>query len=32
MRNFLQRLAPLVLGVLMGFDRWRFRGSKRQLC
>ena len=32
MRSFLQRFAPLVLGVLIGFDRWRFRGSKRMLC
>ena len=32
MKTFLQRLAPLVLGVLVGFDRRRFRGSKRQLC
>jgi hypothetical protein len=31
-KTFLQRFAPLVLGVLVGFDRWRFRGSKRQLC
>jgi len=32
MKAFLQRFAPLVLGVLIGFDRWRFRGSKRMLC
>ena len=32
MKSFLQRFAPLVLGVLVGFDRWRFRGSKRMLC
>jgi hypothetical protein len=32
MKSFLQRFAPLVLGVLLGFDRWRFRGSRRQLC
>jgi hypothetical protein len=30
--TFLQRFGSLVLGVLLGFDRWRFRGSKRQLC
>jgi hypothetical protein len=32
MKTFLQRFGALVLGVLVGFDRWRFRGSKRQLC
>jgi hypothetical protein len=32
MKRFLQRFGPLVLGVLMGFDRYRFRGSKRKLC
>jgi hypothetical protein len=32
MKAFLQRFAVLVLGVLCGFDRLRFRGSKRQLC
>lgn len=32
MRAFLQRFGALVLGVLCGFDRLRFRGSKRQLC
>jgi hypothetical protein len=32
MKTFLRRFAPVVLGVLIGFDRWRFRGSKRQLC
>jgi hypothetical protein len=32
MKTFLQRFAPIVLGVLIGFDRWRFRGSKRMLC
>ena len=32
MKTFLQRFGALVLGVLIGFDRWRFRGSKRQLC
>jgi hypothetical protein len=32
MKTFLQRFGAYVLGVLIGFDRWRFRGSKRQLC
>ena len=32
MKNFLLRFASLVLGVLVGYDRWRFRGSKRMLC
>lgn len=32
MKRFLQRLGARVLGVLHGFDRMRFRGSKRQLC
>ena len=32
MKNFLQRFASLVQGVLVGYDRWRFRGSKRMLC
>ena len=32
MKTFLQRFGSLVLGVLLGFDRWRFRGSKRRLC
>ena len=32
MQAFLQRFAAFVLGVLHGFDRLRFRGSKRQLC
>lgn len=32
MKGFLQRFAPFVLGTLIGFDRWRFRGSKRMLC
>ena len=32
MKSFLQRFGDLVLGVLRGFDRWRFRGSKRMLC
>jgi hypothetical protein len=32
MKNFLQRFGSSVAGVLHGFDRLRFRGSKRQLC
>jgi hypothetical protein len=32
MKAFLQRFGSLVLGVLCGFDRLRFRGSKRLLC
>lgn len=32
METFLQRFGSFVLGVLVGFDRWRFRGSKRMLC
>jgi hypothetical protein len=32
MKAFLQRFGAFVLGVLVGFDRWRFRGSKRRLC
>lgn len=32
MQAFLQHFSLLVLGVLHGFDRLRFRGSKRQLC
>jgi hypothetical protein len=32
MKSFLRRFALLVAGVLHGFDRLRFRGSKRQLC
>ncbi len=32
MENFLQRFGAVVLGVLHGFDRLRFRGCKRQLC
>ena len=32
MKTFLQRFGAFVLGVLCGFDRIRFRGSKRQLC
>ncbi len=32
MKTFLQRFEAVVLGVLHGFDRLRFRGSKRQLC
>jgi hypothetical protein len=31
MKRFLQRFASLVAGILHGFDRLRFRGSKRQL-
>jgi hypothetical protein len=31
-KTFLQRFGAIVLGVLIGFDRWRFRGSKRMLC
>jgi hypothetical protein len=30
MQTFLQRFQPVVAGVLQGFDRLRFRGSKRQ--
>lgn len=32
MKRFLQRMGSRVRGVLHGFDRMRFRGSKRQLC
>jgi hypothetical protein len=32
MNAFLQRFECFVAGVLHGFDRLRFRGSKRQLC
>ncbi len=32
MNSFLRRFALVVSGVLHGFDRMRFRGSKRQLC
>jgi hypothetical protein len=32
MKSFLQRFGSLVLGILHGFDRLRFRGSKRLLC
>src|SRR5260370_28602288 len=32
MKSFLQRFGAVVLGVLHGFDRLRFRGSKRLLC
>jgi hypothetical protein len=32
MNAFLQRFGHFVVGVLHGFDRLRFRGSKRQLC
>jgi hypothetical protein len=31
MKTFLQRLGAFVLGVLCGFDRIRFKGSKRKL-
>ena len=32
MKTFLRRFGALMLGILCGFDRVRFRGSKRQLC
>jgi hypothetical protein len=32
MNSFLQRFGHLVVGVLHGVDRLRFRGSKRQMC
>ena len=32
MNSFLQRFGQSIVGVLHGFDRLRFRGSKRQLC
>jgi hypothetical protein len=32
MKSFFQRFGSLILGVLHGFDRLRFRGSKRLLC
>lgn len=32
MDSFLRRFGPLVAGVLCGFDKLRFRGSKRQMC
>jgi hypothetical protein len=32
MKSFVDRFGALVLGVLHGFDRLRFRGSKRLLC
>jgi len=32
MKAFLQRFGQFVVGILHGFDRLRFRGSKRQLC
>src|SRR5271167_2011201 len=32
MKMFLQRFGAFVVGILQGFDRLRFRGSKRQLC
>jgi hypothetical protein len=31
-KSFLQHFGSFVLGILHGFDRLRFRGSKRQLC
>src|SRR5438270_14006123 len=31
MQSFVQRFAGLILGVLSGFDRLRFRGTKRWL-
>jgi hypothetical protein len=31
-KTFLRRFHSVVLGVLHGFDRMRFRGNKRQLC
>jgi hypothetical protein len=31
MKTFLQRFGSVVCGVLHGFDRLRFRGTKRQL-
>jgi len=32
MNDFVQRFGQFVIGILYGFDRLRFRGSKRQLC
>jgi hypothetical protein len=32
MESFLRRFGHRVMGVLRGFDRLRFRGSKRQMC
>jgi hypothetical protein len=32
MGTFIERFGQFVLGILCGFDRLRFRGSKRQLC
>lgn len=32
MKHFFQRLGGFVLGLLRGFDRIRFRGTKIQLC
>ena len=32
MKALRRLLAPLVLGILCGFDRYHFRGSKRRLC
>ena len=31
MRSFLQHLGPKIIGILHGFDRLRFRGTKRLL-
>src|ERR1700691_1619102 len=32
MKSFLARFAPLILSILSGFDRLRFRGTSRLLC
>jgi len=32
MDKFLQRFGAKVIGILHGFDRLRFRGSRRSLC
>jgi hypothetical protein len=32
MKTFLRRFGDQIIGVLHGFDRLRFRGSKRTLC
>lgn len=32
MKSFVRRFGALVIGILRGFDRLRFRGSKRMLC
>jgi hypothetical protein len=31
-KTFVERFGSCIIGVLNGFDRLRFRGSKRQLC